>query len=164
MNVIKQTDREYKTPEEAFDRVMVSGGYRMFLLVVMFFMVGVELFVGLMPVEGCIGVAIFAASLLVGLVAGPLFWETNANYKAARRIRRAVYFPIRKSAFLLSKIKIMGEYVAVRWVIALVVQLAGAPLFGAGNILLYQGVLLAAAVVNILFYCFIGTVGAGLGE
>ncbi len=164
MSVIKQTEREYKTPEEAFDRVMISGGYRIFLLVVMFFMVGVELFVGLMPVEGCIGVAVLAASLLVGLVAGPLFWETNTNYRAVRRIRRAVYFPIRKSAFLISKIKIMSEYMAVRWIIALAVQLAGAPLFGAGNILLYQGTLLAAAAVNMVFYCFIGTIGAKLGE
>jgi len=37
-------------------------------------------------------------------------------------------------------------------------------LFGFGNILLYQGVLAAVFLANMLFYTLIGTVGVRLGE
>lgn len=156
--------RQAKTPEEAFDRQMLSGNYMMFLIVGLFLVVGVEGFVGLMPVPAVVGVAGLVASLAAALLAGPLFWEVDSSNRATRRLRRGAYFPIRTKAFILSKWKLMTMYGGVLWLFSLAIQLVFGPLFGFGNILLYQGALAAVFVVNMLFYTVIGTVGARLGE
>lgn len=169
MNKIKSSQAEFskgaKTPEEAFDRQMLSGNYMMFLMVVLFLVVGVEGYVGLMPKPVAVGVAGIISCLFAGFLAVPLFWELDNNSnRFTRRIRRAVYFPIRIRAFVVSKLKLMGMYGGILWLISLVIQLLFAPLFGLGNILLYQGVLAAVFAVNMVFYTAIGTVGARLGE
>ena len=165
----KQTQAEYskgaKTPEEAFDRQMLSGNYMMFLIVALFLVVGVEGYVGLMPQPLAVGVAAIIACLFAGLLAVPLFWELDNNSnRFVRRIRRAAYFPICIRAFAVSKLKLMGMYGGVLWIFSLAIQLLFSPLFGLGNILLYQGVLAAVFVVNMLFYTLLGTVGNRLGE
>ena len=165
----KQTQAEYskgaKTPEEAFDRQMLSGNYMMFLIVALFLVVGVEGYVGLMPQPVVVGVAGIIACLAAGFLAVPLFWELDNNSnRFVRRIRRAAYFPIRKRAFVLSKLKLMSMYGGILWLVSLVIQLLFAPLFGLGNILLYQGTLAAVFAVNVIAYTVIGTAGARLGE
>jgi len=153
-----------KTPEEAFDRQLLSGNYMMFLIVFMFLTVGVEGFVALMPVEVAIAVAAIIGCLATGFLAAPLFWELDYNNRMVRRIRRAAYFPINIRAFVVSKCKLMAACGIVFCVISLVLQLLMAPLIGLSNILVYQVVLTVVFVVNIIFYAVIGTVGAGLGE
>lgn len=154
-----------KTPEEAFDRQMLSGNYMLFLKAALFLVVGVEMFIGLMPKAVYIGVASLIACLAAGFLAFPLFWEmAGNNNRFTRRLRRAAYFPIRTSAFIISKIKLMSLYGSLLWLISLGIQLVAGTLFGFGNILLYQGVLAVIFVINMVFYVVIGTVGAKRGE
>lgn len=153
-----------KTPEEAFDRQMLSGNYMMFLIVGLFLVVGVEGFVGLMSTPGVLGVAALVGCLSAGLLAGPLFWEVSTTNRAIRRLSRAAYFPIRLWPFIFSKWKLMAMYGAVLWLFSLAIQLIFGVLFGFGNILLYQGALAAVFVANMIFYTIIGTVGARMGE
>jgi len=153
-----------KTPEEAFDRQMLSGNYMMFLIVALFLVVGVEGFVGLMSTPAVVAVAALVASLAGAFLAAPLFWEVDSKGRGTRRICRAAYFPIRLKPFIFSKWKLMGMYGGVLWLFSLAIQLIFGILFGFGNILLYQSVLAAVFLVNILFYTIIGTVGARLGE
>lgn len=169
MNKILSSRAEFskgaKTPEEAFDRQILSGNYMLFLIVGLFLLVGVEGFVGLMPTAAAIGVAAFAASLAALFLAAPLFWETGSNIsRVTRRFCRAAYFPIRLWPFIFSKWKLMIMYGGVLWLFSLAIQLIFGILFGFGNILLYQGVLAAVFVVNMLLYTIIGTVGTRLGE
>ena len=152
------------TAEEAFDRQMLSGNYRIFLIVLLFFLVGAVLFVGLMPRGICIGAAALVASLAVIFLAFPLFWEIDEGNRFVRRIRRASYFPIRTGAFVSSKIKLLLLYGGALFGISLVIQLVVSPLFGLDNLLLFQGTLAAVYVVNMVFYTVIGTVGARTGE
>lgn len=159
-----EESRKAKTPEEAFDRQMISGNYKMFLAVVLFFVVGIEGFVGLMPQTVVIGVAGFIACLAAGFLAGPLFWEVDSSNRAIRRLRRAAYFPIRTWPFIISKWKLMAMYGGVLWLFSLAIQLVFALLFGFDNILLYQGTLAAVFVANMIFYTVLGTVGAKQGE
>ena len=153
-----------KTPEEAFDRQMLSGNYMMFLIVALFLVVSVEGFVGLMSTPAVVSVAALVACLAGGFLAAPLFWELDKNGRATRRICRAAYFPIRLKPFIFSKWKMMCGYGGVLWLISLAIQLLSGVLFGFGNILLYQGVLAAVFLANVLFYTIIGTVGARIGE
>lgn len=156
--------KDTKTPEEAFDRQMLSGNYMLFLTVGLFLVVGVVGFVGLMSLPAVIGVAALVGCLAAGALAGPLFWEMDSANRATRRMRRAAYFPIRTWPFILSKWKLMTMYGGVLWLFCLAIQLLFSPLFGLGNILLFQGVLAAVFVANMIFYTVIGTVGAKLGE
>ena len=156
--------RRVKTPEEAFDRQMLSGNYMMFLIVGLFLIVGVVGFVGLMSMPAVIGVAGLVGCMAAGALAGPLFWEMDSANRATRRLRRAAYFPIRIWPFIISKWKLMAMYGGVLWLFSLAVQLVFGPLFGFGNILLYQGALALVYVVNMVFYTVIGTAGARLGE
>ena len=154
-----------KTPEEAFDRQILSGNYMMFLIVGLFLVVGVEGFVGLMSTAAVIGVASLIASLAALFLAAPLFWEAGPNNnRTIRRISRAAYFPIRLWPFIISKWKLMTMYGGVLWLFSLAIQLIFGILFGFGNILLYQAALAAIFVANMLFYTLIGTAGARLGE
>ena len=162
MNEMLFTDA--KTPEEAFDRQLLSGNYMLFLIVGLFLVVGIEGFVGLMATPGVIGVAVLVGCLAGGLLAAPLFWEMDSNNRTVRRIRRAAYFPIRVWPFILSKWKLMCRYGGVLWLFSLLIQLIFGILFGFGNILLYQGALAAVFLANMLFYTFLGTVGARVGE
>lgn len=162
--VQETTSRTAKTPEEAFDRQMLSGNYLIFLKVMLFFLVGAVLFVGLMSKGVCIGVASLAASLSVMFLALPLFWEMDADNRFVRRIRRAIYFPIRIKSFVWSKIKWMLLYGSAVFGISLMIQLVVSPLFGLENLLLFQGVFTAVYVANMCFYIAIGTLGARAGE
>lgn len=153
-----------KTPEEAFDRQVLSGNYMLFLIVGLFLVVGIEGYVGLMPTPAVVAVAAVIGCLAAGLLAGPLFWEVDSNNRTIRRLSRAAYFPIRLWPFIFSKWKLMGMYGGVLWVFSLVIQLIFGILFGFGNILLYQGILTAVFFANMLFYTIIGTVGIRLGE
>lgn len=153
-----------KTPEEAFDRQVLSGNYMLFLIVGLFLVVGIEGYVGLMPTPAVVAAAAVIGCLAAGLLAGPLFWEVDSNNRTIRRLSRAAYFPIRLWPFIFSKWKLMGMYGGVLWVFSLVIQLIFGILFGFGNILLYQGILTAVFLANMLFYTIIGTVGIRLGE
>ncbi len=153
-----------KTPEEVFDRQMLSGNYMLFLTVGLFLVVGVVGFVGLMSLPAVIGVAALVGCLAAGALAGPLFWEMDSANRTTRRMRRASYFPIRTWPFILSKWKLMTMYGGVLWLFCLAIQLLFSPLFGLGNILLFQGALAAVFVANVIFYTVLGTVGAKLGE
>lgn len=153
-----------RTPEEAFDRQILSGNYMMFLIVMLFLVVSVEGFVGLMPVAAVIGVAGSVASLAAALLAGPLFWEMDGANHTTRRLRRAAYFPIRTKVFIFSKWKLMAMYGGVLWLFSLAIQLLFSPLFGFKNIVLYQGILAAVFVINIILYTAFGTIGAKAGE
>ena len=170
MNKILSSQAEFskgaKTPEEAFDRQILSGNYMMFLIVGLFLVVGVEGFVGLMSTAAVIGVAALVASLAALFLAAPLFWEASGinNARTVRRISRAAYFPIRLWAFIISKWKLMTMYGGVLWLFSLAIQLIFGILFGFENILLYQAALAAIFVANMLFYTLIGTVGARAGE
>jgi len=169
MNKIWSNQAEFvkgaKTPEEAFDRQILSGNYTLFLIVGLFLVVGVEGFVGLMPTAAVIGVATLVASLAALFLAAPLFWETDINSnRTVRRLGRAAYFPIRKWPFIVSKWKLTCRYGGVLWLFSLAIQLIFGILFGFGNILLYQSVLAGVFLVNVLFYTVIGTLGARLGE
>lgn len=161
---MKKDGKRMVTPEEAFDRRMLSENYRMFLIVCLFLVVGVEAFLGLMSTPAVIGVAALVGILSAGALAGPLFWELDTNNRSVRRIRRAVFFPICIRNFILSKWKLMTMYGGVLWLFSLAIQLVFGPLFGFGNILLFQGALTAVFVANMIFYTVIGTVGARLGE
>lgn len=161
---MKKEGKRAMTPEEAFDRRMLSENYRMFLIVCLFLVVGVEAFLGIMPVPGVISVAVLVGCLSGGALAGPLFWELDTNNRSVRRIRRAAYFPINIRSFVISKWKLMIMYGGVLWLFSLAIQLVFSPLFGLKNILLYQGLLAVAFVANMIFYTVIGTVGARLGE
>ncbi len=164
----KRSQAEYskgaKTPEEAFDRQILSGNYMMFLIVVLFLLVGIEGYVGLMSQIMAVSIAALFATLVAGFIAAPLFWEMDNNNRLIRRVRRAGYFPINMKRFVFSKVKLMSFYGAILWVVSLAVQLLFIPLFGAGNILLYQGTLAAVYITNMVFYIITGTVGARLGE
>lgn len=168
MNQIVSSQAEFSkgagTPEEAFDRQMLSGNYMLFLLAGLFLVVGIEGFVGLMPTPAVIGVAALVGCLAATLLAAPLFWEVGSNGRAVRRIRRAAYFPIRLKPFVLSKWKLMCMYGVVLWLFSLAIQLLFGILLGFGNILLYQATLAAVFLGNMFFYTLIGTVGARLGE
>ena len=153
-----------KTPEEAFDRQILSGNYMLFLIVGLFLVVGIVGFVGLMPVHGVVAVAALVGCLSAGVLAGPLFWEVSTSNKTIRRLSRAAYFPIRTWPFIISKWKLLAMYGGVLWLFCLVIQLIFGAIFGFGNILLFQGALAAVFVANMLFYTIIGTVGARLGE
>ena len=153
-----------KTPEEAFDRQILSGNYMMFLIVGLFLVVGIEGFVGLMSTPVVVAVAAVVACLAAVLLAGPLFWEVDNRGRGTRRIRRAAYFPIRIWPFVLSKWKLMGMYGGVLWLFSLAIQLVFGVLFGFGNILLYQAALAGIFLANMLFYTILGTVGARIGE
>ena len=161
MNPILNGQAEFskgaKTPEEAFDRQLLSGNYRLFLIVGLFLVVGIVGFVGLMPVPGVVVVAVLVGCLSAGVLAGPLFWEVGAG-------NRAAYFPMRLWPFILSKWKLMCMYGGVLWLFCLAIQLVFGILFGFGNVLLFQGVLALAFLANMLFYTIIGTVGARVGE
>lgn len=161
---MKKDGKRTMTPEEAFDRRMLSENYRMFLIVCLFLVVGVEAFLGVMSTPAVIGVAILVGILAAGALAGPLFWELDTNNRSVRRIRRAVFFPISIRNFILSKWKLMAMYGGVLWLFSLAIQLVFGILFGFGNILLYQGALAAVFVVNMILFTVIGTVGARLGE
>lgn len=156
--------RPVRMPEEAFDRQMFSENYRMFLIVLLFLVVGVEGFVGLMQQVAVVSVAGLVGCLAGAFLAAPLFWETDNSGRLVRRVRRAAYFPISIRRFAGSKIKRMGMYGGILWLFSLAIQLVFGPLFGFGNILLYQGALAAVFVGNMIFYIIIGTVGARLGE
>lgn len=168
MNKIKSSQAEFskgaKTPEEAFDRQILSGNYMLFLIAGLFLVVGIEGFVGLMSTPAVVGVASVVGCLAAMLLAGPLFWEMDSSNRTTRRIRRAAFFPIRRKPFILSKWKLMCMYGGVLWLFSLAIQLLFGLLLGFGNIILYQTVLAAVFLVNMLFYTFIGTVGARLGE
>lgn len=153
-----------KTPEEAFDRQVLSGNYMMFLIVGLFLVVGIVGFAGLMSVPAVVGVAALVGCLAAGALAGPLFWEMDSANRTIRRIRRAVYFPIRTWPFIISKWKLMAMYGGVLWLFCLIIQLIFGAFFGFGNILLFQGALAAVFVSNMIFYTIIGTVGVRLGE
>lgn len=161
---MKKDGKRTMTPEEAFDRRMLSENYRMFLIVCLFLVVGVEAFLGLMSTPVVIGVAALVGILSAGFLAGPLFWELDTNNRSVRRIRRAAFFPICIKNFIFSKWKIMAMYGGVLWLFSLAVQLVSGPLFGFGNILLYQGALAAVFVVNMIVFTVLGTAGAKLGE
>ena len=152
------------TPEEAFDRQLLSGNYMMVLIVGLFLVVGIEGFVGLMSTPAVVAVAAVVGCVSAGLLAGPLFWEVDSKNRTMRRLSRAAYFPIRLWPFLFSKWKLMGMYGGVLWLFSLAIQLIFGILFGFGNILLYQGMLAAVFVANMIFYTLIGTVGVRLGE
>jgi hypothetical protein len=168
MNQILNSQAEFskgaKTPEETFDRQILSGNYMMFLIVGLFLVVGIEGFIGLMPTPAVVAVAAVVGCLSAGLLAGPLFWEVSTTNRAIRRLSRAAYFPIRLWPFIFSKWKLMAMYGGVLWLFSLVIQLIFGILFGFGNILLYQGALAAVFIGNMLFYTIIGTVGARIGE
>ena len=164
VNSQAELNKGVKTPEEAFDRQLLSGNYMLFLTGGLFLVVGIEGFVGLMPTPAVIAVAALVGCLSAGLLAGPLYWEVDNSNRATRRLRRAAYFPIRTWPFIFSKWKLMASYGGVLWLFSLVIQLMAGILFGFGNILLYQGVLAAVFVANMLFYTIIGTMGAWLGE
>lgn len=149
-----------KTPEEAFDRQLLSGNYMLFMIVSLFLVVGIEGFVGLMPTPAVVAVATLVGCLSAGLLAGPLFWEVDSNNRTMRRLSRAAYFPIRTWPFIFSKWKLMGMYGGVLWLFSLAIQLIFGILFGFGNILLYQGTLAVIFVANMIFYTILGTVGA----
>lgn len=161
---MKKDGKRTMTPEEAFDRQMLSENYRMFLIVCLFLVVGVEAFLGLMSTPAVIGVAVLVGILAAGALAGPLFWELNTNNRSVRRIRRAAFFPISIRNFILSKWKLMAMYGGVLWLFSLAIQLVFGILFGFGNILLYQGALAAVFVVNMIVFTVLGTAGAKLGE
>lgn len=161
---MKKDGKRTMTPEEAFDRRMLSENYRMFLIVCLFLVVGVEAFLGLMSTPVVIGVAALVGILSAGFLAGPLFWELDTNNRSVRRIRRAAFFPISIRNFILSKWKLMAMYGGVLWLFSLAIQLVFGILFGFGNILLYQGALAAVFVVNMIVFTVLGTAGAKLGE
>jgi len=161
---MKKDGKRTMTPEETFDRRMLSENYRMFLIVCLFLVVGVEAFLGLMSTPVVIGVAALVGILSAGFLAGPLFWELDTNNRSVRRIRRAAYFPINIRNFILSKWKLMAMYGGVLWLFSLAIQLVFGILFGFGNILLYQGALAAVFVVNMIVFTVLGTAGAKLGE
>ena len=163
-NSMAEFSKRATTPEEAFDRQVLSGNYMLFLIVGWFLVVGIVGFVGLMPVPGGVAVAALVGCLSAGVLAGPLFWEVSTNNKTIRRLSRAAYFPIRTWPFIISKWKLMVMYGGVLWLFCLVIQLIFGAIFGFGNILLFQGALAAVFVANMLFYTIIGTVGARLGE
>lgn len=153
-----------RTPEEAFDRQLLSGNYMMVLIVGLFLVVGIEGFVGLMSTPAVVAVAAVVGCVSVGLLAGPLFWEVDSKNHTMRRLSRAAYFPIRRWPFVFSKWKLMTMYGGVLWLFSLAIQLLFGILFGFDNILLYQGALAAVFLANMIFYTLIGTVGARLGE
>ena len=153
-----------KTPEEAFDRQILSGNYMLFLIVGLFLVVGIVGFVGLMPVPAVIAVAVLIGCLSAGVLAGPLFWEVSASNRTIRRLSRAAYFPIRTWPFIISKWKLLAMYGGVLWLFCLVIQLIFGVIFGFGNILMFQGVLTAVYVANMIFYTVLGILGAKLGE
>lgn len=161
---MKRDGEKKMTPEEAFDRRMLSENYRMFLIVCLFLVVGVEAFLGLMSVPAVIGVACLVGIMAVGFLAGPLFWELDTNNRSVRRIRRIAFFPISIWNFIFSKWKLMAMYGGVLWLFSLAIQLVFGFLFGFGNILLFQGVLALAFVGNMILFTVLGTVGARLGE
>lgn len=161
---MKKNGKRTMTPEETFDRRMLSENYRMFLVVCLFLVVGVEAFLGLMSTPVVIGVAALVGILSAGFLAGPLFWELDTNNRSVRRIRRAAFFPISIRNFILSKWKLMAMYGGVLWLFSLAIQLVFGILFGFGNILLYQGALAAVFVVNMIVFTVLGTAGAKLGE
>ena len=168
MNPILNSQAEFskgaKTPEEAFDRQILSGNYMMFLIVGLFLVVGIVGFVGLMPVPGVIGVAVLVGCLSGGVLAGPLFFEVGRGNRAIRRLTRAAYFPIRLRPFIISECKLIGMYGGVLWLFCLVIQLVFGVIFGFGNILMFQGMLTAVFVANMIFYTVLGTLGAKSGE
>lgn len=168
MNKILKSQAEFskgaKTPEEAFDRQMLSGNYLMFLIVGLFLVVGVEAFVGLMSTPAVVAVAAVVGCLAAAFLAAPLFWEVDSSGRSMRRIRRAAYFPIRLWPFVVSKWKLMAMYGSVLWLFSLAIQLLFGILLGFKNILLYQSALAVIFVANMIFYTVIGTVGARLGE
>ena len=149
-----------RTPEEAFDRQLLSGNYRLFMIVGLFLIVGIEEFVGLMSMPAVVAVATLVGCLSAGILAGPLFWEIDSKNLTIRRLSRAAYFPIRVWPFILSKWKLMGMYGGVLWLFSLAIQLIAGILFGFENILLYQGTLAVVFIANMIFYTIIGTVGA----
>ncbi len=153
-----------KTPEEAFDRQLLSGNYMMFLIVVLFLAVGVEGFVALMPLEVAVAVAGIFSCLAAGFLGAPLFWEVDYNNRMVRRVRRASYFPISIRAFIISKWKLMSICGAIFCAISLAMQLLMALLIRLSNILIYQAVLIGGFAANMLLYTIIGTVGAKVGE
>ena len=152
------------TPEERFDSQLLNGAYRIFLLVLLFLVVGVVGFVGLMST----GVAVTVAGLITGVavlaLSIPLFWELDNNNRFVRRIRRVLYFPISPWRFILSKWKLMLLHGGVLWLVSLGIQLAFAPLFGLAKIIPFQGTMAVAFVVYMLFFTIIGTVGARTGN
>jgi len=99
MNKILSSQAEFskgaKTPEEAFDRQMLSGNYMLFLIVGLFLVVGIVGFAGLMSVPAVVGVAALVGCLAAVFLAAPLFWEVDSNGRATRRIRRAAAVPSR---------------------------------------------------------------------
>ena len=155
---------EGKTPEETFDRLLLSTGYKILLGATLFLVVGVEAFIGIMSRGGVIAAAGIIGSLAAVLILAPLLWESTINSGTVRKVRRAAYFPIRIRQFVLSKWKLAAIYGGVLWLISFLVQLVFAPLFGLKNLLFYQGALVVVFVANVLMYTVIGTVGAKSGE
>ncbi len=164
----KKSQSEYsrgaKTPEEAFDRQMLSGKYMLFFIGGMFLVTGVEGFVNLMPQLLAVIIAGTMAFLVASYIAAPLFWEPDASYRTIRRVRRVAYFPVNIKNFVVSKIKLMGFYGVVLWLSALAIQLLFAPILGLENLVAYQATLALAYLLNMLLYIVGGTVGAHLGE
>ncbi len=164
----KKSQSEYsrgaKTPEEAFDRQMLSGKYMMVFIGGMFLITGVQGYVNLMPQFGAAATAIIIAFLVSAFIAAPLFWEPDASYRTIRRVRRVVYFPVNIKNFVVSKIKLIGFYGVVLWLSALAIQLLFAPILGLENLVMYQAVLALAYLFNMILYIVGGTVGAHLGE
>ena len=158
------SNKNAKTPEEAFDRQILSGNYMLFLTVGLFLIVGIVGFIGLMSTPAVIAVAALVGCLSAGVLAGPLFWEVSTSNRTIRRLSRAAYFPIRTWPFIVSKWKLMCMYGGVLWLFCLAIQLVFGVLFGFGNILMFQGALAAVYVANMIFYTVLGTVGAKKGE
>lgn len=161
---MKEQNGKNISPEEAFDRRIISGGYVYFIWVLIFLFSGISCFTGLFSKGAAAGTAGIFASVFVPFIVAPLLWEIGPEQRPVRRIRRQAFLPIRTKAFILSKVKVTGYYMGIFCLITLALQVIGWPLFGVDNVLVFQGTLLLAGGANLLVYLLLGIMGAHWGE
>ncbi len=146
-----------KTPEEAMDVKLISGGYEIFILIVMFLMGIVTLFVGLFSTNAAAMAGGAFAYILAPVVLGTTIWDIDPEYRMIRLIHKQSFFPIRTRQFIISKLKLITVYCGSFLILSVVLQLLCMPLFGQ-NLIAFSGTFFVSVLVNMVIYTLISTV------
>lgn len=154
---MKRREKE-QTPEEQLDRALLNGFmYLPVLKFVMVLFIGIELFGCLMPLELNISLLGFFCHMLVAWILCPLLFGAQGN-KTIRRIDMLGYFPVRKKEFIMSKSKIVFEYVRVFWPAVGVAEVLAVAFFDAKSFLVSMLAIPLFCLFATVLLLFVGTV------
>ncbi|MGN0507493.1 MAG: hypothetical protein ACI4FZ_13125 [Lachnospiraceae bacterium] len=157
---MKREKEKNMTPEEQFDRTVLDAlMYPLFIRVIMVLFVGIEAFGCLMPMELNLSLLFLFCSILIFWILHPLLYETRGN-RMVRRIRMCSYFPVRRREFLMSKIKLVANYMGIFWPAVGVIEVLVIAFFDMERFLASMIAIPVFSIVITALLLFFGTVGA----